>query len=192
KGRPFKVLVLGQPSVGKTALSVRFVTRRFIGDYDPTLERRYQCQRKIERDCVTFDVFDTAGQMSFDDDDLLREKVRWADAFVLVYSINDRCSLEECTRLKFLISHLASKRSQRLSLCDQGCGGMTIALVGNKSDLESERMISASEGLERSQHLGCSVFFDLSVRESYQDASKVFENLYLALKRRSRSPRKHR
>uniref|UniRef100_UPI00358F08E0 ras-related and estrogen-regulated growth inhibitor-like isoform X2 n=1 Tax=Myxine glutinosa TaxID=7769 RepID=UPI00358F08E0 len=55
-----RVLVLGQSCVGKTAMIVRFLTGRFIGDYDPTLETVYKHSIKIDGDLVDFEIFDTA------------------------------------------------------------------------------------------------------------------------------------
>lgn len=125
-------------------------------------------------------------QMGNDNDDLLEDKLRWADAFILVYSITDRCSLDECTRLKFLISHNANKRlSRKLSHDSCSSSGSVVALVGNKNDLEAERMVSVSEGKERSCQLGCSAFYDISVRESYEEANRVFEDLYRIMKKRT-------
>uniref|UniRef100_UPI00358F1442 ras-related and estrogen-regulated growth inhibitor-like isoform X3 n=1 Tax=Myxine glutinosa TaxID=7769 RepID=UPI00358F1442 len=58
-----RVLVLGQSCVGKTAMIVRFLTGRFIGDYDPTLETVYKHSIKIDGDLVDFEIFDTAKEV---------------------------------------------------------------------------------------------------------------------------------
>ena len=50
--------------------------------------------------------------------------------------------------------------------------------MGNKNDLEPERMVSVDEGRLRSVALGCSAFHDISVRESYEEAKAVFVDLY--------------
>lgn len=44
------------------ALVVRFITRRYIGDYDPTLEKVYTFHTVIDNEMVYFDILDTAGQ----------------------------------------------------------------------------------------------------------------------------------
>ena len=36
--------------------------------------------------------------------------VRWGDAFILVYSVTDKCSFEEVNRLKFLINYIKRRR----------------------------------------------------------------------------------
>ena len=114
----------------------------------------------------------------------LEEHIRWADAYVLVYCVTDRCSFEECMRLKFLITH--AKRTRKSS-----CNAMMVApangrtepelpvvLVANKNDLDHERMVSKVDGKKRSQDVGCTGFHDISVRESYEEAAGVFISLY--------------
>jgi len=43
------------------ALLVRFVTKKFIGDYDPNLEKMYTHQVSMESEMVNFEILDTAG-----------------------------------------------------------------------------------------------------------------------------------
>uniref|UniRef100_A0A8B9G5Z7 small monomeric GTPase n=1 Tax=Amazona collaria TaxID=241587 RepID=A0A8B9G5Z7_9PSIT len=50
---------------GFHALTVRFITRRFIGDYDPTLEMIYRHVAVIDGEMVHFEILDTAGQVKF-------------------------------------------------------------------------------------------------------------------------------
>lgn len=42
----------------------------------------------------------------------LEANIRWADAFILMYSVADKCSFDECNRLKFLINY--NKRRRKL------------------------------------------------------------------------------
>ncbi len=44
--REFKVVVLGNGGVGKSALTVRYVTGRFEEKYDPTIEDFYRKEIK--------------------------------------------------------------------------------------------------------------------------------------------------
>ncbi|XP_060134769.1 ras-like protein family member 11B [Zootoca vivipara] len=49
-GRPrlIKIAVVGASGVGKTALVVRFLTKRFIGDYERNAERATSLKPRIE------------------------------------------------------------------------------------------------------------------------------------------------
>ena len=107
----------------------------------------------------------------------LEDKIKWADAFVLVYSITDRSSFDECTRLKFLVTRY--KRPRRVSSGGvQYTYDVPVTLVGNKNDLEPERMVPTKEGWSRSRDIGCAGFHEISVRESVEEAMEVFIALH--------------
>ncbi|NWX83531.1 RERG inhibitor, partial [Nothoprocta pentlandii] len=118
------------------ALTVRFITRRFIGDYDPTLEMIYRHVAVIDGDSVHLEILDTAGQ---EDSLQLEEKIKWGEGFAVVYSVTDRCSFDEVLRLCFLVRHLhggARRAGERPPL----------VLVANKKDLQGDRMVATAEG----------------------------------------------
>lgn len=45
-----------------SALVVRFITRRYIGEYDPTLEKVYTFHTLMDNEMVYFEILDTAGE----------------------------------------------------------------------------------------------------------------------------------
>lgn len=117
-----------------SAMVVRFITRRFIGEYDPNLERVYTFNTLVDNELVLFEILDAAGQnvsrfnyLHFRNSPIyifavlylketenltLEANIRWADAFILMYSVTDKCSFDECNRLKFLINY--NKRRRKL------------------------------------------------------------------------------
>ncbi|NXP22093.1 RERG inhibitor, partial [Scytalopus superciliaris] len=122
------------------ALTVRFITRRFIGDYDPTLEMIYRHVAIIDGEMVHFEILDTAGQ---EEDSLqIEEKIKWGDGFAVVYSVTDRCSFDEVMRLCFLINHLHCSPRQP-----------PVVIVANKKDLQFDRMVSTQDGENLSKAL---------------------------------------
>ncbi|XP_062432402.1 ras-related and estrogen-regulated growth inhibitor-like [Rhea pennata] len=173
--RSLRLVVLGQGAVGKTALTVRFITRRFIGDYDPTLEMIYRHVAVIDGDMVHFEILDTAGQ---EEDSLqIEEKIKWGDGFAVVYSVTDRCSFDEVVRLCFLINHLHGS-PKRGSAGDQP----PIVIVANKKDLQYDRMVSTEEGESLAKALKLP-FYEISTRDSYEETVTVFGALYQELMR---------
>ncbi|RUS80046.1 hypothetical protein EGW08_012216, partial [Elysia chlorotica] len=161
------------------AFSVRFITRRYIGEYDPLLERIYTCQRTILDSAVDFELWDTAG---INENSKLKEHVRWADAIILMYDVTDRCSFNECSRLKFLVNAHSRSSRRRKAGSDPSCepvwGSTPVALVGNKKDRDQDRMVSAQEGAERSAQLSCVSFQEVSVQEDVDEVTDVLEELY--------------
>ena len=102
--------------------------------------------------------------------------MRWADAFIIIYSIADRCSFDEVMRLKFLCSRATSKRSHDAA----------VLIVGNKSDLKYDRIVEYEEGEELARSLNCA-FMEVSVRESYDEVYGAFEKLMSEHRLRKRS-----
>ncbi|CAH1791146.1 unnamed protein product [Owenia fusiformis] len=183
--KPFKVVVLGQSGVGKSAFTVRLLTRRFIGEYDPTLEQKYVVRLELNKDDVEVEVLDTAGQ---EEESLhLDGNLKWADGFILIYDVTDRCSFDECTRLKFLINRAKKGRKSSSSVVSL-LADIPVALVGNKNDKINERLVSEAQGEERAKDLNCPIFLDTSVRESVDSAHDIVEQLYREFHTR-RSPR---
>ncbi|XP_025405752.1 ras-related and estrogen-regulated growth inhibitor isoform X2 [Sipha flava] len=186
KQKRIRVMIMGQPGVGKTALLVRFVTKKFIGDYDPNLEKMYTYQVSMESEMVTFEILDTAGYAVQDKSYNLEMNMRWADVFVLVYSITDKCSFDDCSRIKFLINYYKKKR--RLSTKDHPFE-VPVILVGNKVDQQYDRMVTYAEGRKRCQELGCVAFHEISVREDVDQAYAVFKEVFTSWKALSKNPK---
>ncbi|KAH8392328.1 hypothetical protein KR215_006069 [Drosophila sulfurigaster] len=177
KQKTLKVMVLGQSGVGKTAMVVRFITRRFIGEYDPNLEKIYTCQTTLDNEAIQFDILDATGQLHELDGVSLESNIRWADAFILVYSITDKCSFDECSRLKFLINY--NKRRRKLGSTSKDYAlDIPVILVGNKTDQTGDRMVSLEEGQRRFRELSCACFHEISVRESVDQVQNVFRDVF--------------
>lgn len=108
--QPVQVVVLGKSGAGKSALVVRYLTQRFIGEYDPFLENTYhRCEvLKPENETLQLSVIDT-----FDHETLEVERLtRMADAIVLVYAINSVASFE---RVRSLLVKITPCQSQTAS-----------------------------------------------------------------------------
>ncbi|CAK8683214.1 unnamed protein product [Clavelina lepadiformis] len=179
----FRVAVFGQKGVGKTAFNVRFVTKRFIGEYDPSLESIYQREFTVPPNHpVFYEIMDTPGQE--ENDEAMKEKISWADAFILIYAVNDAVSFKEIARLKFLVYHVLTNSHIK---CDHP---PPVVVVANKCDLVQERMVSTDEGLRFASHIGCN-FYEVSVRESVDEISKIFEDLYMLYRYPEKSKLKH-
>ncbi|CAF96309.1 unnamed protein product [Tetraodon nigroviridis] len=131
KSPEVKLAVFGRAGVGKSALVVRFLTRRFIWEYDPTLESTYRHQANIDDEVVTMEILDTAGQ---EDVQQKEGHMRWGDGFVIVYDITDRGSFEEVAPLRSLLEEVKKPKN------------VPLVLVGNKSDLDHARQVGTEEG----------------------------------------------
>ncbi|XP_076338583.1 ras-related and estrogen-regulated growth inhibitor isoform X1 [Tachypleus tridentatus] len=135
-----KLVVLGATGVGKTALTVRFLTKRFIGEYDHQTENRYKNEMMVDGEPVIFEVLDTCPKVegAFPKE----ETLHWADGFMLVYSITDRSSFnyvkELRQRLKHSIATSSSTSTHQMPY--------PVLIVANKSDLIHLRQVGTEEG----------------------------------------------
>ncbi|XP_055920994.1 ras-related and estrogen-regulated growth inhibitor isoform X2 [Eupeodes corollae] len=181
KTKTIKVMVLGQGGVGKTGkylktMVVRFITRRFIGEYESNLEKIYTHTTMVDNEMIQFDILDAAGQPNETEFVRFESNIRWADAFILTYSVTDKCSFDECNRLKFLINY--NKRRRKLGYtAKDGISDIPVILVGNKTDQWGDRMVSIEEGQRRFREISCVCFHEISVRESVDQVQSVFRDV---------------
>uniref|UniRef100_A0A8D0G6R4 small monomeric GTPase n=1 Tax=Sphenodon punctatus TaxID=8508 RepID=A0A8D0G6R4_SPHPU len=157
------------------ALTVRFLTRRFIGEYG-NIESVYTHSVTAGGRDVCFSIWDTVCSQVREASWCFTKQLRWANGFILVYSICDRASFNLARQQLQCIRQL-KKRG--------GSEKVPVILVGNKRDLQHRRTVSSEEGrlLALSTDSG---FFEISAAETYHGALVVFHEL-LDMVRDSRS-----
>jgi len=122
--------MLGDGAVGKSAITVQFVQRKFVTDYDPTIENSYRKQMSIkdgkeEHNCM-LDILDTAGQEEYS---VMRQQyISRGTGFVLVFSLTSDQSLHDVKKFR--------KEVKRVKKIDQSVDHIPMILLGNKSDLK--------------------------------------------------------
>lgn len=161
----WRVAVLGDGGVGKTALAVQFTLNCFVETYDPTIEDAYRKQLIVDNRMCFVEVIDTAGQEEYA---TLRDQwVREGQGFILVYSIASRSTFE---RLE--IFRQSMRRVKR--------GDPIFMLVGNKCDKTYEREVSKEEGAALARQFGCD-FIETSAKTA-QNVERLFTTLVRALR----------
>ncbi|KAI4899354.1 hypothetical protein NFI96_030484 [Prochilodus magdalenae] len=147
--REYKLVMLGEGGVGKSAIIMQFISHRFPEDHDPTIggkliikalrsgegscfclyvmcmavpsEDAYKTQIRIDDEPANLDILDTAGQAEFT---AMRDQyMRAGEGFIISYSITDRRSFQEARHFKQLIYRVRRTVDT------------PVVLVGNKSDL---------------------------------------------------------
>eukprot|EP00009_Paramoeba_aestuarina_P003523 CAMPEP_0201506296 /NCGR_PEP_ID=MMETSP0161_2-20130828/215_1 /ASSEMBLY_ACC=CAM_ASM_000251 /TAXON_ID=180227 /ORGANISM="Neoparamoeba aestuarina, Strain SoJaBio B1-5/56/2" /LENGTH=191 /DNA_ID=CAMNT_0047900343 /DNA_START=68 /DNA_END=643 /DNA_ORIENTATION=+ len=156
----YKVCVLGDGGVGKTALTIQLCSNHFVEEYDPTIEDSYRKQVVIDNKPCLLEILDTAGQEEFT---ALRDQwIRDCEGFVIIYSITSRSSFEQLPTFQEQVFRV--KDTEQLP----------IMLVGNKCDLEDKREVSTSEGAEFAKRHGAqfkeaSAKTRMNVEDSFYD-----------------------
>ena len=164
----YKIVVLGEGGVGKTALVLRMCFNRFDVQYDPTIEDSYQKYTHIEGESCIIDITDTGGQEKYAS---LRDQwLKEGEGFMLVYSITSMSSFRSIE--KYYQAILRAQESLRFTRTDRvreerDNGRIpNVILVGNKSDLEDNfREVTMQEGFELAQRLRIA-FIETSAKEN--------------------------
>ncbi|XP_051916536.1 RERG/RAS-like b isoform X2 [Hippocampus zosterae] len=165
-----KLALLGSPGAGKSAVLVRFLTRRFIGEYASDTNSLYRKRLSIDGRHLNLEVFDPCSQRS-EAKCVLEEPVAWADGFVVVYNISDRTSFLDA---KNILRQIREARQQ--DQCKGQPLGVPVCLLGNKQDLCHIRQVHEDEGRCLAQESRC-YFQEVSAAESYQDIAGLFTQL---------------
>uniref|UniRef100_A0A4W3IE45 small monomeric GTPase n=1 Tax=Callorhinchus milii TaxID=7868 RepID=A0A4W3IE45_CALMI len=147
------------------ALIVRFLTKRFIGEYASNSECIYKKRLFIDGKQTNLEIFDPCSQPSESKSSLI-DQLNWADGFVVVYNIGDRSSFASAKTLIHRIRELHGE------VCKRDIT-LVIFLVGNKQDLCHVREVQEEEGHILAGENKCH-FFELSAAEHHQEVTVMF------------------
>jgi len=157
----YQLVLVGIGGVGKSCLTIQYISGQFVDDYDPTLEDSYRKQVSVDGEECILDIFDTAGQEVFS---AVRDQyMRTGDGFLVVYSITLQDSFDEAISLH---EHILQIKD-----ADQ----VPFVLVGNKCDLEDAREVPTERGQQLANDLGCP-FYETSARLN-KNVAISFESL---------------
>ncbi|CAH2240179.1 ras-like protein 2 [Pararge aegeria] len=139
QAQTYKLVVVGGGGVGKSAITIQFIQSYFVTDYDPTIEDSYTKQCVIDDIPAKLDILDTAGQEEFS---AMREQyMRSGEGFLLIFSVADHASFEELFKFH--------KQILRVKDRDE----FPMLMVGNKADLEHQRLVTLDEAQALSRQL---------------------------------------
>merc|ERR1712125_184271 len=157
----YKIVVLGSGGVGKSALTVQFVQGVFVEKYDPTIEDSYRKNIEVDGIQCLLEILDTAGTEQFT---AMRDLyMKNGQGFVLVYSIIAKSTFNDLTDTRDQISRVKDSES------------VPIMLVGNKCDLNEQRVVEMDAGQELANTWGAE-FMEASAKAGI-NVEPVFSKL---------------
>jgi len=127
----YKIVVLGDGGVGKSALTIQFIMSSFVEEYDPTIEDSYRKQSMIDDEAAMFDVLDTAGEEEYSS--MRDQYIRIGDGFLLVYSITSRDSFNAIPDFRYQILRV------------KDADNTPMVVLGNKLDLGDMRTVTEAD-----------------------------------------------
>ncbi|KAI3366876.1 hypothetical protein L3Q82_009245, partial [Scortum barcoo] len=130
--------------------TVQFVQGIFVEKYDPTIEDSYRKQVEVDGQQCMLEILDTAGTEQFT---AMRDLyMKNGQGFALVYSITAQSTFND----------LQDLREQILRVKDTE--DVPMILVGNKCDLEVERVVAKESGIGLARQWNSCAFLETSAK----------------------------
>lgn len=157
----FKILIIGNSSVGKTSFLFRYADDSFTSAFVSTVGIDFKVKTVIRREKrMKLQIWDTAGQERYRT--ITTAYYRGAMGFILMYDVTNEESFNSVQDWVTQIKTYSWDNAQ-------------VILVGNKSDMESERVVTYDRGKQLADQLGLE-FFETSAKENI-NVKNVFERL---------------
>ncbi|ETE69393.1 Ras-related protein Rab-3D [Ophiophagus hannah] len=157
----FKLLIIGNSSVGKTSFLFRYADDSFTSDFVSTVGIDFKVKTVYRNEKrVKLQIWDTAGQERYRT--ITTAYYRGAMGFLLMYDISNQESFNAVQDWATQIKTYSWDNAQ-------------VILVGNKCDLEDNRVIPTEDGKRLADELGLE-FFEASAKDNI-NVKQVFERL---------------
>nr|KAF6402236.1 RAB3A, member RAS oncogene family [Rousettus aegyptiacus] len=164
----FKILIIGNSSVGKTSFLFRYADDSFTPAFVSTVGIDFKVKTIYRNDKrIKLQIWDTAGQERYRT--ITTAYYRGAMGFILMYDITNEESFNAVQDWSTQIKTYSWDNAQ-------------VLLVGNKCDMEDERVVSSERGRQLADHLGFE-FFEASAKDNINAPSRAHSS------RISRHPR---
>ena len=166
----FKIIVIGNSGVGKSSLSIQAARHTFAENYFATVGVEFFTMNiKLENKVIKLQIWDTCGQEIYRS--LISNFYRNSSLAIIVYSITDASSFES---IDTWLKELKSNSSPDIK----------VFLIGNKVDLEKQRVISTEQGKNLQGDYNLDLFIESSAKNGknteyiFVQAAKLLFNDY--------------
>ena len=167
----FKLIFIGDSSVGKSCLTAKAVKNNFEEYYQATVGFEFLTfNMKVNDKVIKLQIWDTCGQEIYKS--LISNFYRNSSLAVLVYAIDNK---ESFNHVENWLNDLKSQANP----------DVRIFLVGNKADLEEDRKIKKEEGEKYKEDQHLDLFMETSAKTGHNarnvlvEAAKILYQDYL-------------
>lgn len=159
--KELKIVLVGHTNVGKTCIVRQATTGVFSEDSAPTLGASYVSKlANVNGTEVRLQIWDTAGQERYKG--MTPMYYRGAQTALIVYSVTDSESFE-------------SVDGWLNSLRENAEPDITLFLLANKCDCDSDRTVTTEQGQEKARSMGAH-FYEVSAKTG-QNIEDVFTDI---------------
>ena len=159
----FKIILVGDSSVGKTCLLMRAVNNKFTENYQATIGFEFLIMYyQVNNVKIKLQIWDTCGQEIYRS--LIQGFYRNTSATLIVYSKSDRKSFDN---LNSWVKDVKNNTEQDIP----------IFLIGNKCDIENQSIqVTKEEGEEYMKQFNLKYYSDVSAKTGY-NVLQTFEEV---------------
>ena len=175
----FKLIFIGDSSVGKSCLTAKAVKNNFEEYYQATVGFEFLTfNMKVNDKVIKLQIWDTCGQEIYKS--LISNFYRNSSLAVLVYAIDNK---ESFNHVENWLNDLKSQANP----------DVRIFLVGNKADLEEDRKINKEEGEKYKEDQHLDLFMETSAKTGHNarnvlvEAAKILYKDYLAFDEKNKN-----
>ena len=166
----YKVLLLGDTTVGKTCFLLKYTDKTFIEEHMTTIGLDYRLKSlKLKNGKeLKLQIWDTAGQERFRT--ITKSYYKGSEGILLIYDVTKRESFENVKTWVSQIREEVSKSS-------------VIYVVGNKIDLEDTRKVTTEEGVNLAKELElpfkeASAKNGINIDETFYDLAEMIDKIH--------------
>ena len=155
----FKIIVIGNGGVGKSSLTNKATKNIFIQEYNPTIGFEFfSFNVKLDNKVIKLQIWDTCGQELYRS--LITNFYKNSSLAIIVYSITDKRSFDDIELWLKEIKIHSNPDAKTF-------------IIGNKIDLEEDRVISTEEGMNLKNNFNCYYFNETSAKTGV-NAREIF------------------
>ena len=155
----FKVVLVGDVSVGKTNIVSRYIRNEFHEDSKSTVGVEFLSKQfQVEGHSIKAQIWDTAGSEKFRS--ITNQYYKGAKGALVVYDITNQSSFESVDKWMSEVSASADKN-------------ITFIIIGNKCDLNDNRKVTTEQGEDKAM-INEAAFMETSAL-SGENIEKAFE-----------------
>ena len=167
----YKLIFLGDQSVGKSCILNRFMNDTFTEEYQATIGLDFQSKNvQIDNQDIHLLLYDTAGQEKFRA--LIPMYTRDANIILLVYDVTSKDSF---LHLSDWLKDLTNVKKE----------DVIFAVVGNKIDLDDRREVNSNEGENYAKEHDF-IFAEVSAKTGDGFSELFYKNLFEKIRNKFR------